>query len=523
MYQLVATEHGNLVRVNSFVPRPHAGKPNTLRLLASTVRQLQSCLIDSLEKWPSAHGVARNSAEMLLLNQLQRAILCPDVGAPEAEYALPGYSLASELNDQLVSSMENVLRNNPTISDVSFAAEMLFSKQWYSFAHPSRPNVYRLLWSWWRENKGFTRMASTATLLNLPKECQTITFWKSSAIVVPRRWSGGWDVHFFGLSLMSADELIDNINQHLWSPGDYFAEQACENHKRDVFGQTVLHIAAAHSPPYIVSDLISRRPSFLKTQSDAGHTPLHIAASRGSEEICKLMLRSNEGQLGSQLQDQKGWTAIWHAAKGGNSNVFRQFFALLGPAHGQVGRQRDHSGDTLLTIANLGTLPVQDIIDIMDLSDLSNKNNYGYTALQHFILHGDLCHVQLFLSSTNPGAARALQDTGRDAEMSPLECALYKDDDIAVALLGYPGIVIQPTRPDYPNLLFHAISEKQIEAAKVLAHRSDIDIFARYDGMTVEELAQDKDLDDLADFLENLKQLNAEERASFYQTKGKGS
>lgn len=85
-------------------------------------------------------------------------------------------------------------------------------------------------------------------------------------------------------------------------------------------------------------------------------------------------------------ENQDGWIALWYAANGSNSNIFRQFCVLHSPDDEQVGRQRNHDGDTLWMTAIRGRFPIQDI-DIIDVSDFSEKDNEDCTALHHVIIN----------------------------------------------------------------------------------------------------------------------------------------
>lgn len=107
--------------------------------------------------------------------------------------------------------------------------------------------------------------------------------------------------------------------------------------------RTPLHHAASRGHDFTVEALLALRADPLAQDVD-GNTPVHLAASKGREDVAKVLLRAcPESAL---LADYGGRTPAHRAALRGNLNVMRQLIACRASVLAEA-----HDGTTPLVIA----------------------------------------------------------------------------------------------------------------------------------------------------------------------------
>lgn len=80
----------------------------------------------------------------------------------------------------------------------------------------------------------------------------------------------------------------------------------------DDFGKNVLHVAAERGQTHMVQ-FFSANKKLIDSKTLAGFTPLMLAAQRGLEEICKVLI---EARADVSAVDEYGWNAMHLAVKG---------------------------------------------------------------------------------------------------------------------------------------------------------------------------------------------------------------
>jgi len=328
------------------------------------------------------------------------------------------------------------------------------------------------------------------------------------------------EIDFLGTSWLGVEGILHHLETlgrgGRTQRGDHWRQsnELWAPHKRDSFGHTALHLAVIADDKELAERILADGKSNLlyTAQTDGGYTPLHLAAGLGLDDLCTLLLNSPAGQTACRVADTNWWTPIWYAVSNGQASNFDQLVGLDDENTGRLYQQKDRLGATLLMVALAECLPLEWIYLILQQSDANARDSEGKTALHYAVKSGKLHNVQFLLSSQGPGVLLALQDPGGRSHLSPLEFALAtlgpRDEDIALAFLGRPETVIQPSeqiRLREPNLLFYAISRGCIRSAEELALRGSIDLSATdASAWTAEDAARMKGYDELADLLEDL-------------------
>ncbi|KAL4604578.1 hypothetical protein ACB092_10G202300 [Castanea dentata] len=152
-------------------------------------------------------------------------------------------------------------------------------------------------------------------------------------------------------------------------------------------GDTVLHLAASYSKQEnIFERLVQQFPSgslalsYLKKKNAKGDTPLHHAASVGSEKICRIITEFHSTTLLSVHNDE-GETPLFSAALHGRKDAFLYLHSICGPEE-QSNYCKRSNGDSILHCAVSEEHYVMSLIILRRYKDLVNHcNNAGMTPL----------------------------------------------------------------------------------------------------------------------------------------------
>ena len=123
----------------------------------------------------------------------------------------------------------------------------------------------------------------------------------------------------------------------------YKRDHVAHTTKISMSGYTALHVAVAEGKNHIVQKLVEcikenkqkqiiddRRYKPLEIQNQYGNTPLHLAASMGNVEMCKIMISADinvEHLL--KIENEEGETPIFLAALHGKKKVFLYLNSVL--------------------------------------------------------------------------------------------------------------------------------------------------------------------------------------------------
>ena len=165
-------------------------------------------------------------------------------------------------------------------------------------------------------------------------------------------------------------------------------------HMADNHGCTALHHSANYGS-YKIFRYFADMGVDIYRKSHDGRNCLHIAASKGHLNLCKILIDKN--YFDADMADDFGWTALHHFARHDSYELFKYF-----ANNGADIYRRNNAGINCLHIAALnGHLNLCKILINEHKFDVDMADNSGWTALHHFARHGS---YELFKYFANKGA-----------------------------------------------------------------------------------------------------------------------
>lgn len=210
----------------------------------------------------------------------------------------------------------------------------------------------------------------------------------------------------------------------------------------------------------------------INTQDVNGNAAISFAASRGHDDIVRLLLKE---KADANLPNNKGISPLIAASANGRDNVVR----LLLDAPGMKVNAQDSYGDTAITSASFNGY--EDIVGLLldKNADVNIQDNTGFSPLMSAAQEGYLqimkllldkgakvdhknangntaLHTALGYSNTGIEAAKLLIDHGADLFVknnngkTPLDCA--QSENIKNHVLMYPYNKLRETRKELATL-----------------------------------------------------------------------
>ncbi|KAK9983007.1 hypothetical protein SO802_032532 [Lithocarpus litseifolius] len=152
-------------------------------------------------------------------------------------------------------------------------------------------------------------------------------------------------------------------------------------------GDTVLHLAGYNKQENIFELLVQQfssgslhAMSYLEKKNAKGDTPLHHAASVGSENVCRIITEFHSTTLLS-VPNNEGETPLFSAALHGRKDAFLYLHSICGPEE-QSNYCKRSNGDSILHCAISEEHYELSLIILRRYKDLVNhRNNAGMTPL----------------------------------------------------------------------------------------------------------------------------------------------
>ncbi|KAG6986548.1 hypothetical protein G7Y79_00078g100020 [Physcia stellaris] len=170
---------------------------------------------------------------------------------------------------------------------------------------------------------------------------------------------------------------------------DHEADSAAQNHA----GETALHVCLHHTYNEDIVVLLSSKRCLLDVVDDRGRTALHEAACRGFSNAVMILI--DRGAT-VDLQDNKHWTPLQHAAAGGHEQVINHLL-------GRASFSERFSEERLLRAAQFrNAVATSDrtrshlLLKDPNLN-ISLPDHEGRTALHHAANNGDIDMVTILL------------------------------------------------------------------------------------------------------------------------------
>eukprot|EP00111_Clytia_hemisphaerica_P009505 TCONS_00027873-protein len=241
---------------------------------------------------------------------------------------------------------------------------------------------------------------------------------------------------------------------------------------KDLQEQTPIHAACENNHPSVVQMFLDRYPDLGGTTNQEGNNCAHIAASKGSLEVMKMLVKSDRNMI-SKLNKLTGQQPI-HVASGlGHLELVELLLE-----EGASVQEEDKEGYTPMHLAaKFGHTPIIEVLKSkISLSVVSAKN--GLSPI-HSAAEFDQEAVLALLLLKIPSHALSECPTNKNPEetehgLTPLHLASYQGNEgIVRKLIQTEECVLdQKTSNDGLTALHCAIKEGRTEVASLLLSRS---------------------------------------------------
>ncbi|KAG0000076.1 hypothetical protein BGZ79_006337 [Entomortierella chlamydospora] len=176
--------------------------------------------------------------------------------------------------------------------------------------------------------------------------------------------------------------------------------------------------------PELVQDILMQstklKDSIDNVSSTTGMNPLHFAASRGHEEIVRILI--DQAGAGVDIQDREGETALLKASYSGYYPVVCFLLKRGANVH-----QRDKDGWTALhNASSKGFIDIAQVLLEKGEADVNARSKMGHTPLINAASKGDVAMVLYFLNhaGANPLLKNAFSEMAYDVAAANSEAYL---------------------------------------------------------------------------------------------------
>ena len=229
--------------------------------------------------------------------------------------------------------------------------------------------------------------------------------------------------------------------------------------RRDLRGETPLHLAARLGKTDMVRELIKRPGIDVSRLTPDGRTALHLAAKNGNEDIVRVLLK--DGRIDRLKQNHHGKTAADLALESGYASTHRLLADEPGnnrPSAARATREGRPSSIMQGHAGQLGSLLGA------PQTDINERNLYGWTALHLAATRGDPMLTERLIG--NPSIR--INERGPDALTALHLAARHGNVRTLRLLLAVPDIEVDALSERGRTPLHEAAAAGQLDAVRTL-------------------------------------------------------